>query len=53
MVYNINNFVYGVFPQGPCNSAEKMRCIQISRLWSQSTSVGDKDGGKEKQVLMA
>lgn len=49
MVHNVNNIVYGLFPQGTYNLVAKIRCVQISRLWGQGTQVGDKYGRKEKQ----
>lgn len=49
MVYNVNHTIYGLFHQGTYCLIEKIRCIQMSRLWRLSTQTGDKYGRKEKQ----
>ena len=49
MVYSVNHTIYGLFHQGTYYLIEKIRCIQMSRLWSRCTQTGDKYGRKEKQ----
>lgn len=49
MVYNVNNIIYGLFRLGTYRLIEKIRCMQINRLWSRSTPAVTNMAGKKSR----
>lgn len=50
MVYKVNNIIYGLFRLGTYHLIEKIRCMQINRLWSRSTPVATNMAGKKSRA---